>query len=90
MAWLSWHFFRNRYLALWSKYNFVLSAAFSAAIAITAVLMFFSVSWTETTVEWWGNTQPYVGCEGLPCLFKPLIPGDRFYPWWNTDKVPAA
>lgn len=30
IAWLSWVYVRKRYLAFWSKYNFVLSAAFSS------------------------------------------------------------
>lgn len=90
VAWFSWHYLRHRYLALWAKYNFVLSAALSAAMAISAVLMFFSVSWTETNVVWWGNTQPYEGCEGVPCILKPLQLGERFFPWWDLKQVPSA
>lgn len=90
VAWFSWHFIRGRYVDLWSKYNFILSAAFSAAIALSAILIFFTVQWTETTVDWWGNTQPYVGCEGVPCIRKPLELGERIMPWWNTNKVPTG
>lgn len=66
------------------QYNFVLSAAFSAGIAISGIVMFFTVGWYGIEIEWWGNTQPYVGCEGETCTLKTLADGERFYPWWNS------
>ncbi|KAF3024152.1 hypothetical protein E8E14_007550 [Neopestalotiopsis sp. 37M] len=84
IAWLSWIYVKQRYLAFWSKYNFVLSAAFSAGIAISGIVMFFTVGWYGIEIEWWGNTQPYVGCEGETCTLKTLADGERFYPWWNS------
>lgn len=86
---LSWIYVRKRYLAFWSKYNFVLSAAFSAGIAISGLLMLFSVQWVGAEVNWWGNTQPYVGCEGSACTIAKLAKGERFFPWWNPAEVPA-
>ncbi|KHO01579.1 Tetrapeptide transporter, OPT1/isp4 [Metarhizium album ARSEF 1941] len=89
VAWFSWIYIRGRYLDFWSKYNFVLSAALSAGIAISAIIMLFSVQWVGVEIEWWGNTQPSVGCEGKACTIKSLAPGERFYPWWDAGKVPA-
>lgn len=89
IAWLSWIYIRNRYLGFWSKYNFVLSAAWSAGIAIAATIMLFTVQWFEVEVDWWGTRQPTMGCEGTPCTLKTLGEGERFYPWWNGAKVPA-
>ncbi|KAH8597809.1 OPT oligopeptide transporter [Bisporella sp. PMI_857] len=89
VAWLSWIYIKNRFLGFWSKYNFVLSAAFSAGIAIAAIIMLFTVSWFQVTIPWWGNDQPYIGCEGTPCTLKTLAKGERFYPWWNPKHVPA-
>lgn len=91
IAWLSWVYVKSRYVAFWSKYNFVLSAAFSAGIAIAGIIMLFSVQWAEITLDWWGNNQPYVGCEGsgAPCRLMSLAEGERFFPWWNTNKTPA-
>lgn len=71
------------------QYNFVLSAAFSAAIAISAVLQFFSVQWTNTVADWWGNTVVSQGCEGELCPLKVLPQGGRFHPWWDLNAVPA-
>ncbi|KAK3356683.1 OPT oligopeptide transporter [Lasiosphaeria hispida] len=89
IALLSWVYIRKRYLAFWSKYNFVLSAAFSAGIAIAGIIMLFSVQWVRVSIPWWGNTQPYEGCEGEPCLLKTLGEGERFHPWWDGNVIPA-
>ncbi|KYK55786.1 hypothetical protein DCS_07750 [Drechmeria coniospora] len=89
IAWFSWIYIRSRYLAFWSKYNFVLSASFSAGVAISAIVMLFSVQWAGIEIKWWGNTQPYMGCEGKPCTLLKLAKGERFYPWWDPSKVPA-
>lgn len=71
------------------QYNFVLSAAFSAGIAISGIIMLFSVQWAQIEISWWGNNQVAAGCEGSACLLKELGEGERFYPWWNTKKIPA-
>jgi OPT family small oligopeptide transporter len=89
VAWFSWIYIRGRYLAFWSKYNFVLSASFSSAIAISAIIMLFSVQWADIEIEWWGNTQAAVGCEATHCLLTTLATGERFFPWWDPNKVPA-
>ncbi|CEJ90946.1 Putative Oligopeptide transporter OPT superfamily [[Torrubiella] hemipterigena] len=89
VAWFSWIYIRKRYLAFWSKYNFVLSASFSSAIAISAIVMLFSVQWVGIEIPWWGNEQASVGCEAKACTLKQLSTGERFYPWWDGTKVPA-
>jgi hypothetical protein len=55
------------HLAFWSKYNYVLSAAFSSAIAIAAIVIFFALQWTDTSLSWWGNNVISEGCEGKAC-----------------------
>jgi hypothetical protein len=68
----------------------VLSASFSAGIALAAVVMLFTVLWFGATLEWWGNTQSSVGCEGYAaCVLYPLGENQRFFPWWDGDRVPA-
>ncbi|POR35147.1 Sexual differentiation process protein isp4 [Tolypocladium paradoxum] len=87
VAWLSWIYIRSRYLAFWSKYNFVLSASFNAGIAISGLIMLFSVQWVGIKIEWWGNTSQ--GCEATACTLLTLAKGQRFYPWWDSTKIPA-
>lgn len=91
IAWLSWVWLRKRYLALWSKYNFVLSASFSAGIAISGLVMLFSVQWAGIEINWWGNTQPLKGCENpaAACSLQKLGEGERFFPWWSSSSNPT-
>ncbi|KAG6006589.1 hypothetical protein E4U43_000421 [Claviceps pusilla] len=89
VAWLSWIYMRSRHLAWWSKYNFVLSAALSTGIAMSAIMIASTVELAGINLIWWGNTQQEVGCEGIPCPLMVLDRGERFYPWWDHDKVPA-
>ncbi|KAK7756427.1 hypothetical protein SLS62_001653 [Diatrype stigma] len=74
---------------MWPQYNFVLSAAWSAGIAISGVLMLFTVQWLDIKLDWWGVSQATVGCEGEPCTLKTLAEGERFHPWWDGGRVPA-
>lgn len=89
IAWFSWIYIKNRYLALWSKYNFVLSASFGAGIAISGLVMLFSVQWAQVEVPWWGNEQPFIGCEGETCTDQVLMEGERFFPWWSSKDAPT-
>jgi OPT family oligopeptide transporter len=43
IGYFSWVYVRKRNLAFWAKYNYVLSAAFSAGIALAGVIIFFAV-----------------------------------------------
>ncbi|CAM1506483.1 Fc.00g061240.m01.CDS01 [Cosmosporella sp. VM-42] len=81
IGWFSWIYLKSRYLGLWSKYNFVLSAAFSAGIAISALVTFFALQYHNIELTWWGNTIPFQGCEGnssTSCLLETL-PGDEYF-----------
>ncbi|RDA90398.1 hypothetical protein CP533_1049 [Ophiocordyceps camponoti-saundersi (nom. inval.)] len=78
VAWFSWIFIRSRYLDFWSKYNYVLSASLSAGVAISAIVMLFTVQWAGISVNWWGNTQPFKGCEASPCTLYTSAKGEHF------------
>ncbi|OTA94243.1 hypothetical protein M434DRAFT_384166 [Hypoxylon sp. CO27-5] len=80
IAWFSWIFLKQRYLGFWSKYNFVLSASFSSAIAVAAIIIFFSLQWTEVELDWWGNSVTSQGCEGHACTLYKLREGEYFGP----------
>ena len=64
------------------QYNFVLSAALATGIAISGLVMFFSLQWPGIKIKWWGNTVSYQGCESnsSPCILYPLKKGDYFGP----------
>ncbi|KAK1990115.1 OPT superfamily oligopeptide transporter [Colletotrichum falcatum] len=78
-GWLSMVYLRQRYLAFWSKYNYVFSAAFSTAIALAGVIIFFAVSYHGLEINWWGN-HPESGCEATPCTRLKLAQGEYFGP----------
>lgn len=80
IAWLSWMYVKPRYLAFWSKYNFVLSAALSSGIAIAAIIMFFALQWNNLSLSWWGNNVTGEGCEGSACRLHKLAKGQTFGP----------
>jgi len=61
-----------------------LSAAFSAGIALSAVIMMFGLSVPGVELSWWGNDVVSEGCEGGGCTLMTLAEGERFYPWWNS------
>ncbi|KAK3347049.1 OPT oligopeptide transporter protein-domain-containing protein [Lasiosphaeria hispida] len=51
-------------LAWWEKYNYVLSAALTAGVAISALIMFFAVGYNPIRLTWWGNTVSSAGMDG--------------------------
>ena len=55
---------RRRYLAWFEKYNYVLSSAFDAGVAFSAVIIFFAVQYHAKNLSWWGNNVVYEGIEG--------------------------
>ncbi|KAJ6784309.1 hypothetical protein PWT90_11005 [Aphanocladium album] len=80
IAYVSWIYLKTRYVGLWSKYNFVLSAAWSCGIAISGIIIFFSLQYTGTEFKWWGNEVSEQGCEDDSCNYKILGPGEYFGP----------
>ncbi|KAK6906266.1 OPT family small oligopeptide transporter [Kwoniella mangroviensis CBS 8507] len=72
LASFSWFYLKKRYLAFWSKYNFVLAAAWQCGIAIAAIVIFFAVQLPAVEVNWWGNTVSYQGCEDTACRRLPI------------------
>ncbi|GME27430.1 OPT oligopeptide transporter [Neofusicoccum parvum] len=80
VAWLSHIYLKKRYTAFWAKYNYVVSAAFSAAIAIAAIVIFFALQWSSVELDWWGNSVSTRGCEGEACTRYTLAEGEYFGP----------
>ncbi|RKP10959.1 oligopeptide transporter OPT family [Thamnocephalis sphaerospora] len=40
---------------LWSRFNYVLSAAMDSGVAIAGLIIFFAFQYWEFEVDWWGN-----------------------------------
>ncbi|KAF4959959.1 hypothetical protein FSARC_10590 [Fusarium sarcochroum] len=81
IGWLSWMYIRKRYLGFWAKYNYILSAAFSVGIALSALVIFFALQYNNINLDWWGNRVPFEGCDGTQaCLMKTVTPGEYFGP----------
>ncbi|KAF8137872.1 OPT-domain-containing protein [Mycena galopus ATCC 62051] len=65
-------FIKRRYVAWWSKYNYVTTTAFSTAIAICGIVIFFGIEWPGVEINWSGNTRPFEGCDAMGCARLPL------------------
>lgn len=75
MYWLP----RHR-LAWWSKYNYVLSAALTAGLAVSALVMFFAVGYHPKSLRWWGNTVSTAGIDGKQIGWLPIPERGYFGP----------
>ncbi|KAK1763650.1 OPT-domain-containing protein [Phialemonium atrogriseum] len=75
MYWLP----RHR-LAWWEKYNYVLSAALTAGVAISALIMFFAIGYNPISLKWWGNTVSSAGVDGSSVGIWPMPARGYFGP----------
>lgn len=82
-GWLSWVVIRKRYLTFWSKYNYVLSAAWQTGIALAALVIFFAVSYHGADINWIGNSADS-GCEVDACTRLKVPEGEFFGPQPGT------
>ncbi|KAJ7889565.1 OPT-domain-containing protein [Mycena olivaceomarginata] len=78
VAWVFNVYIKKHYLAWWSKYNYITTTAFSASIAICAVVIFFAVQWPNVSIDWIGNNRPFLGCDNDGCPRLP-IPDSGFF-----------
>lgn len=60
-------FIKRKYLGWWSKYSYITPGAFSSAIALSAIVMFFALQWKGLQINWSGNNRPFDGCDGAGC-----------------------
>ncbi|VVT54355.1 uncharacterized protein SAPINGB_P004034 [Magnusiomyces paraingens] len=64
------YYLRTRYQLWWEKYNYVLSASLTTGVALSAIIIFFSVQYHDKKLVWWGNT---VASSGLDAAAKPRL-----------------
>ncbi|PHH87064.1 hypothetical protein CDD83_9349 [Cordyceps sp. RAO-2017] len=62
----------------WARYNYTLSAALTAGLALSALVIFFAVGLRPRPLRWWGNTVSGAGVDGSQVGILP-IPAGRGY-----------
>ncbi|TVY54052.1 Oligopeptide transporter 2 [Lachnellula cervina] len=75
MYWLP----RHR-LAWWEKYNYTLSAALTAGVALSGLIMFFAIGYHPKSLSWWGNKVSSAGVDGSLVGILPLPARGYFGP----------
>ncbi|KAJ7682179.1 OPT oligopeptide transporter protein-domain-containing protein [Mycena polygramma] len=63
---------RRRHFRWWMRYNYILSAALDAGVALSIIVIFFAVQYRGIDVDWWGNTvwQNTNDAMGVPLLIS--------------------
>lgn len=69
------------------QYNYVLSAAFSCGIAITGIIVYFTLQWRGAEIVWWGNEVNSQGCEADPCVLESVGDLEYFGPRLRAPEV---
>jgi len=69
VAWFFNVYVKRRYLAWWSKYNYILTSALTCGIAISAIVTYFALNFHGIELDWVGNTKPWDGdnCDYKKC-----------------------
>jgi len=68
VAWFFNVYLKRRYLAWWSKYNYILTSAFSCGIALSAIVQYFALNFNGIELVWAGNTKPFDdNCDANRC-----------------------
>ncbi|KAJ7151469.1 OPT oligopeptide transporter protein-domain-containing protein, partial [Mycena filopes] len=65
---------RRRHFRWWMRYNYILSAALDAGVAIALIVIFFAIQYPNggVSLDWWGNTiwQKTNDAMGVPLLIS--------------------
>ncbi|CAI4037045.1 hypothetical protein SMKI_16G3420 [Saccharomyces mikatae IFO 1815] len=79
VSYISQYYMKRHHLNLWEKYNYVLSAGFSTGLVLSAIIIFFAVQYKDTAFNWWGNTVPYAGADGVGYPLKNITDTAKGY-----------
>jgi hypothetical protein len=72
------HYIRNNFRPCWSKYNYLLSAALDAGLAITTFFIFFCLYYPGVSFVWWGNTVGDTTADALGTPLRTVPAGSHF------------
>ncbi|KAK7206968.1 putative oligopeptide transporter [Myxozyma melibiosi] len=64
VAWVFMWYIKRRYLAWWTKYNYILASALTAGVAFAAIVIFAGLQYQQMSLTWWGNTVSDAGIDG--------------------------
>lgn len=64
----------------WAKYNYVLSAALDSGVAVSAIVIFFTVIFPGAQLSWWGNTVSGTTVDGKGTPWKDVPASGTFGP----------
>jgi OPT family small oligopeptide transporter len=73
-------YIKNKYTHWWAKYNYVLSAALDSGVAVSAIIIFFTVIFPGASLSWWGNNVQSTTIDGKGTPWKPIPANGTFGP----------
>ncbi|KAG4427416.1 hypothetical protein IFR05_017102 [Cadophora sp. M221] len=75
------HWIKRKWFAWWSKYNYVLAAALDTGLALSALVIFFCITYPGGVFpDWWGNTVYMNTADGNGLPWLQLPESGRFGP----------
>ncbi|KAK9460478.1 OPT oligopeptide transporter protein-domain-containing protein [Lipomyces oligophaga] len=69
---------RRRFLAWWSKYNYIISSGLTAGTAFSGILIFLALQYHPKMLSWWGNNVASAGIDGAAAVGRLDIPTEGF------------
>lgn len=79
-------YIRNKYRGWWMRYNYITSAGLDCGLAICTILIFFTITLTNTDIpQWWGNVDIWNTMDMTDTAIQKILPtGQTFGPKsWN-------
>ncbi|RDW65607.1 putative isp4 protein-1 [Coleophoma crateriformis] len=71
---------KSRYKHWWAKYNYILSASLDSGVAVSAIVIFFTVIFPGAQLNWWGNNVSSTTVDGLGTPWRSLEANATFGP----------
>ena len=78
---------RRRHFSWWTKYNYILSAGLDSGVAISVIIIFFTLQYPKggtiganTIMTWWGNVVGANTADGMSAALLPIPESGTFGP----------
>ncbi|KAK9481136.1 OPT oligopeptide transporter protein-domain-containing protein [Lipomyces japonicus] len=73
------YYIRQRYLAWWAKYNYIMSSALTAGVAFSGILIFLALQYKPKHLVWWGNEVSSAGVDGKMVATYRTVPEGGYF-----------